>query len=233
MVIYGLTDPRNMELRYVGFTSKDLNLRLNGHISDASRYENHRTHWLQSLMKEGLRPDIFVLQETDEQNWKEDEQWNIQYWRSIGSRLTNSNVGGEGNLHPSEETRNKMSKSSMGRKFTWGYKISKAVKGRFIGKNGKFWGKRHTEETKSRISAAKKNKKMGIENPFYEKKHSESSLEKISQSQRRIPQVVVDQIFRLRLSGLSLSQIQSEVSVPFQTVSKILNRKFRYLRQGA
>ena len=36
MLIYGLTDPINHELRYVGFTTKSLSERLRGHLKNQS-----------------------------------------------------------------------------------------------------------------------------------------------------------------------------------------------------
>ncbi len=93
-IIYGLFDPRNQELRYVGHTIQNLAARLKGHIND--KENNYKISWIKSLKKLGLKPEISILEFTNEQNWKEDEQWHIQYWRFLGARLTNLAPGGEG-----------------------------------------------------------------------------------------------------------------------------------------
>ena len=52
MQIYGLTDPRDDALRYVGKTEKLLKKRLGVHC--ASKEKNHRGNWIRSLVKEGF-----------------------------------------------------------------------------------------------------------------------------------------------------------------------------------
>src|SRR5579864_1213223 len=98
MYIYGLIDPITQELRYIGFTVQTLRARLSKHISDVKKETTHKANWIKSLLNKGLKPEIFLLQETNKNEWKEDEQWNIAYFKSIGCRLTNHTLGGDGTL---------------------------------------------------------------------------------------------------------------------------------------
>jgi len=56
-VVYGLYDPRTMELRYVGQTTSSLVVRVRGHMCGANlRANRHASHWLSQLKDNGLRP---------------------------------------------------------------------------------------------------------------------------------------------------------------------------------
>ena len=111
MVIYGLFDPRSNQLRYVGFTSNPLRRRLGEHLRDPSN--THKGKWIRSLLKDGYKPEIDVLQTTTDQERVFDEQWSIAYYRSIGCNLTNGTLGGDGVLGHvwTEEQKRQISKS--------------------------------------------------------------------------------------------------------------------------
>lgn len=84
---------------------------------DARHKNRNRTQrWINSLLKKGLEPDMFLVEEVDD-NWVDAEQFWIQYYKSLGCRLTNHSIGGEGviGLKPNEETRKKMSMSAKNR----------------------------------------------------------------------------------------------------------------------
>ena len=106
MQIYGLTDPRDDALRYVGKTEKLLKKRLGVHC--ASKEKNHRGNWIRSLVKEGLVPEIFCIEEIPDKNWQHEERFWISYFRSIGCDLVNGTDGGDGMSNPSLETRAKL-----------------------------------------------------------------------------------------------------------------------------
>jgi len=117
MIVYGLTDPRTNELRYVGKTDKGLEVRLQQHLQPAYlRPNTHKNAWIKLLKREALRPDIFVIEETQD---PEAEQFWISYYKSIGCDLTNGTVGGEGwkvGTKHSEAAKKKISEAHMGRK---------------------------------------------------------------------------------------------------------------------
>lgn len=113
--IYTLSDPRDMQLRYVGITTKKLKYRLHQHIKKAenSKYTYHSLMWIRKLLKENITPVIELVEICNEENWKETEIYWIAQFKTWGFKLTNSVEGGRGNLNPSNETRKRMSKAQL------------------------------------------------------------------------------------------------------------------------
>lgn len=118
--IYGLCDPRLdglAAIRYIGVTTRDLAWRLRGHIADATserlRHRNHRTNWIRSLLRDGVRPQLIVLEKCDGDGFARECEVIAEY-RAKGCNLTNSTDGGEGTpgLHPTPEHRAKLGKAS-------------------------------------------------------------------------------------------------------------------------
>jgi hypothetical protein len=104
-VIYGLRDPTINEIRYVGYTRGDTARRLWWHLHEAQmRNTCHRHRWLRSLLNQGLKPTIVVL-EIVADDWKLREK----YWIATLPNLVNSTEGSEGLINPSLETRAKIS----------------------------------------------------------------------------------------------------------------------------
>ena len=99
--IYGLCDPRTGELRYVGKTTQPLKTRLHVHVSHAkNRFRaeraRHAVNWVKGLLAEELRPEIFVIETIPPYgDWADAEQFWIEYFKSLGSRLCNLRPGGE------------------------------------------------------------------------------------------------------------------------------------------
>lgn len=110
--IYGLVDPRNNEIRYVGQTKRKLEVRLSRHMLDKPRQNNHKYNWICSLKKENLKPIIIELETCDDTNWKERER----HWIGRYSNLTNLTAGGDGVDFYPQEVRDKISK---GNKKAW------------------------------------------------------------------------------------------------------------------
>ncbi len=140
VVIYGLIDPKNTQLRYVGKTVRKPAARLNSHIKDPSC--SYRGRWIRSLINLGLKPDIIRIEVVDENTWQEAEIFWIAYFKSIGCNLTNRTVGGDGVSgwkHTEEVKKN----------------ISKRLKGKP--------GTPHTEETKRYLSAIRLGIKLSKE----------------------------------------------------------------------
>jgi hypothetical protein len=98
--IYGLTDPRTGEVRYIG-KSKDLKRRLRHHLFMArtGREDTYKARWIRKLLDQGIKPDIVILVTTDAEHWEEDERRLI----AEGSNLTNTSAGGEGVNAPRTE----------------------------------------------------------------------------------------------------------------------------------
>jgi surface antigen len=95
--IYCLVDPISNELRYVGYTAKTLEWRLETHWRERKRSSTHKNNWIKSLWDEyGVKPNIICLEEVSVSEWEEAENFWINYFNFIGSDLTNGTVGGLG-----------------------------------------------------------------------------------------------------------------------------------------
>lgn len=82
-LIYGLIDPRNQCLRYIGKTHKRREIRLAEHISEAEEGgKGYVYNWIRSLLAQGMEPEIFVLERVPpEEDWQAAEKANIAFWR--------------------------------------------------------------------------------------------------------------------------------------------------------
>ena len=161
MYIYGLCDPVTQELRYVGKTN-NIMLRYNNHISSI-KSKTIKNSWIKSLLNKNTRPEIFILDEVPDSEWIFWEQWYIQYFKTIGCRLTNDPrcLGGENppshlGEHHSKEVIEKIRKSNTGKKLSE-YTKSKISQSK-IGAYG-FWNNKTRDiKTKNKISESKKNR---------------------------------------------------------------------------
>ncbi len=97
-LIYGLRDPRDLRIRYVGKSSSGLDRpnrhRLSNNIKKT--FNSPRTVWIRSLLKLELTYEIVVLQRITNKNELNSAE---RYWISIGKQagtLTNVTDGGEG-----------------------------------------------------------------------------------------------------------------------------------------
>ena len=95
--VYGLSDPRNNQLRYVGFTF-DLKERLHKHMQPSKiSGKNHRSCWLRQLKALKIKPEMFVLETYDtKQEAAQAEIELIAYYKYIGCDLVNGTLGGDG-----------------------------------------------------------------------------------------------------------------------------------------
>ncbi len=166
--IYTLSDPRYPnDIRYVGQTIKKLNTRLSIHIAPKSLIsKTHKNNWIKSLLEVNIIPLINLIEEVNDDEWSIREIYWINYYKSIGHKLTNSTDGGEGMLNPNEETRKKLSNANSGENNpNFGKKRSLETNDKIneirvikhteetkliIGEKSK--GRKHTEETKQKIS---------------------------------------------------------------------------------
>jgi hypothetical protein len=108
--IYALIDPRNDKVKYIG-KSNTPRQRTIDHISEArvSKDKYKKLQWIRSLLKEGLKPTLEILDEVCENQWKFWEQHYISLYKSWGFNLCNHDNGGLGNSRMTLEMRNKIS----------------------------------------------------------------------------------------------------------------------------
>ena len=101
--IYGLTDPRTGDLRYVGKTVKTLARRLSAHKA-AARAGVHRpcARWIRSLLLAGKEPAIFLIEVAPSSDWAARECFWIGHYRGAGCRLLNLTDGGDHYEQPTE-----------------------------------------------------------------------------------------------------------------------------------
>lgn len=144
--IYMLKDPRTGKVRYIGKTICTLQKRLSEHINCKS--QDHRGRWIQSLLKQNLKPLIEEIEKCTDSEWPEREKVWIAYYKKV-SDLTNSSDGGFGSHNPSMETRNKISEALKGRKIS-----AETIAKRKASRKGY----KHSLETKIKLSKMNKGK---------------------------------------------------------------------------
>lgn len=91
--IYTLSHPDTLEIRYVDKTKFLLNDRLCKHM--LTKEQNHRGKWIRKLKSEGKKPIIELIEEVDNNIWKETEIYWIAQFKNWGFRLLNATKGGE------------------------------------------------------------------------------------------------------------------------------------------
>lgn len=257
--IYGLCNPKTNELKYIGFTAKSLAKRLSEHLTPTKLIKNnHKNNWIKYLLNNNLKPEIFILQETNEQEWQFDEQWNIAYFKSIGCKLTNGTAGGEGYINPSQESRNKLSQSlkiylnkpevkakrrennlgeknpNYGKKMTMDEKIKKSES--MMGTNNHFFGKHHTIENKEKASKRNMGKIMPIEtrikisNSTKGRTVSSEIIEKRLDAIKNRNLEIDNNVRNLYNSGMKINKISQQLKIDRHRVSWIINNnKLKYL----
>ena len=116
--IYTLSDPRTNEVRYVGKTWQSLEKRLLNHIQSSKKSKDHRSNWINSLLKKNLNPKIEILAICNRDDWQTEEIYWIKLLKFLGCNLVNQNNGGLGNSGNklSKTSRTKISKSLTGLK---------------------------------------------------------------------------------------------------------------------
>lgn len=107
--IYSLEYPEG-NIRYVGKTI-DLKQRYRRHIYDSEyRTSSRKLAWIRSLLNQGLKPIMNVIDETTE---SQSNFWEIHYislFKYFGFDLTNNTFGGDGQSNPTKEVRESISK---------------------------------------------------------------------------------------------------------------------------
>ena len=171
--IYTLSDPRTGFVRYVG-KSNDPKNRLARHLCESRAKQTcHRHCWIASLLKEGVLPQLLIIEECDRLKWPDSERFWIASLRLAGCDLVNRSDGGSGNdgYKFSDELRAQFSAQRKGRPLSERNKqnIAAALRGMpkspehraklslaNIGKTGELssaFGRKQTPEARAKISA--------------------------------------------------------------------------------
>jgi hypothetical protein len=95
--IYGLYDPVDGEVRYVGRTKQPLHVRLNQHIDQSRRkrnslpkFTNPRVDWIRWVLAQGRRPGIKLLERVPIKQQRELEaKWMAQFPNLVNSGSAN------------------------------------------------------------------------------------------------------------------------------------------------
>lgn len=110
--VYGLVDPRDGAIRYVGVTkAKYLSKRLGGHCREArlqhlSGHHTRKAVWLREVFADGRRPTIVLLQTcfTEDEGYLVERDWIARF----RAQLVNESSGGKGLQSPSAELSEKI-----------------------------------------------------------------------------------------------------------------------------
>lgn len=93
--IYTLSDPRSNQIRYVGKANNPWN-RYTNHFNSARDKNTHKRNWINSLRKDGLRPELIIIDEVSKNEWRYWEKFYISLFKTWGFSLLNYTEGGDG-----------------------------------------------------------------------------------------------------------------------------------------
>lgn len=142
--IYALKIIHSDNIKYIGYTSRDISTRLYEHFNITINLKYKNGMWIKKH-----KNDIEIILIEDNIRTHEEacerEKYYIKYYKEIGHDLNNLTDGGDGVL-ATEETRRKISESQKGKivPIEQREKISKTLKGRHL-----------SDETKNKISLIK------------------------------------------------------------------------------
>lgn len=136
--IYGLKNPTNEEVFYIGCTQHSLKERWQCHyynvneVETGRRLTNDRLDYLKKLLP--IKCEIFLIEEVDEEDmYKKEIEW-IKFYRDLGYNLVNGTDGGRGvstvsyyNTEKRKLLGLKISLGNSGVKRTEGYKRNLSV----------------------------------------------------------------------------------------------------------
>lgn len=148
--IYALFDPREPDVvRYIGKTMHPES-RWNAHVRNSKYLKCHRSSWIVSLLRAGVKPVMRIVAICPEDVWQDFERAIVSKYKS--DRLTNGNEGGVGGGTPEAWVREKIGRSRKA--------IAPSISGRMSVAFKKKW---QDPEYRERVSAAHRGKKQSPE----------------------------------------------------------------------
>lgn len=213
--IYILIDPFTHQVRYVGQTVRNLQVRLKHHSYGSKN--THIINWVKSILKKSAKPIIEQIDSCEDSETCDDlERFWIAYFRFIGARLANLSKGGQ-SLSPEElELFNKKKKLN-GRRMKSDFCQSQKNKDNYQ-KLLAHWKKTQTPEVRKEIG-----KKISISSKG--KKASEEALKNIriaALKRKGIPRTEeVKRKIGLKHKGKKLSHQQIEFLRKINTGKKL------------
>jgi hypothetical protein len=141
--IYALIDPRNGQIRYIG-KANNPNERYKNHFNSARDKNTHKRNWINSIRKDGFRPELLIIDCVNIVEWQYWEKFYVSLYKYYGFDLLNYTAGGDGTtfgndgsfkkgniphnkgVSCTQEKKNKISKSLIG--FISDYNKSKSKK---------------------------------------------------------------------------------------------------------
>lgn len=99
--IYALAHPETKQIRYIGKSNFPKRRLQEHHCLYRLNGNTHKNNWIKSLLKQGLRAELLILEECEELNWQEREKFWISFYKES---LVNANEGGAGTFRRSRET---------------------------------------------------------------------------------------------------------------------------------
>lgn len=93
--IYALSDPRNNQIRYVGKANNPED-RYTNHFNSARDKNTHKRNWINSVRKDGFKPELLIIDEVPKNDWQYWEKFYISLFKTWGFSLVNYTEGGDG-----------------------------------------------------------------------------------------------------------------------------------------
>lgn len=93
--IYALIDPRDNKVRYIGKANNPFN-RYKNHFNSSRDKNTHKRNWINSIRKDGFRPELLILDEVPIDKWQWWESFYISLYKTYGFNLLNYTSGGDG-----------------------------------------------------------------------------------------------------------------------------------------
>lgn len=93
--IYALSDPRSNQIRYIGKANNPEDRYIN-HFNSARDKNTHKRNWINSVRKDGFRPELLIIDEVPKSDWQYWEKFYISLFKTWGFNLVNYTNGGDG-----------------------------------------------------------------------------------------------------------------------------------------